>query len=167
VPNSRLMIKTQGLQDPGLRALFVSLVERAGVDRKRVSIVSPTQSHREHMDAYAQMDISLDTFPYHGTTTTLDALWMGVPVVTLAGDRHASRVGLSILAAVELTELVAHSPDEYVAIAAGLAANPAKLEDLREGLRARVAESTLTNGKAFTADLEQAYQNIWTAALVS
>ena len=167
VPGSRLMIKTQGLQDPGLRALFVSLVERAGVDRQRVSIVNPTQSHREHMDAYAQMDISLDTFPYHGTTTTLDALWMGVPVVTLAGDRHASRVGLSILAAVGLTELVAHSPDEYVAIAVGLAANPAKLEELRRGLRARVAQSALTNGKAFTADLEHAYRDIWTAALGS
>ena len=165
VPKSRLMIKTQGLQDPGLRALFVSLVERAGVDRERVTIINPTQSHREHMDAYAQMDISLDTFPYHGTTTTLDALWMGVPVVTLAGNRHASRVGLSILATLGLTELVAHSPDEYVAIAVGLAANPAKLEELRQGLRTRVAESTLTDGKAFTADLERAYQDIWTATL--
>ena len=167
VPSSRLLIKTQGLQDPGLRALFVSLLERAGVDRERVSILSPTESHREHMDAYAQMDISLDTFPYHGTTTTLDALWMGVPVVTLAGDRHASRVGLSILAAVGLTELVAHSADEYVAIAVGLAGEPAKLEDLRRGLRVRLAESALTNGKAFTADLEQAYRDMWTATLGS
>jgi len=167
VPASRLLIKTQGLQDPGVRTLFGSLVERAGIDRERLSIVNPTASHLEHMHAYAQMDISLDTFPYHGTTTTLDALWMGVPVVTLAGDRHASRVGVSILTSLGLTELIAHSPDEYVAIAVRLAGDPARLEELRQGLRERLAGSALTNGKAFTSDLEQAYQEIWSTQLGS
>ena len=93
VPNSTLMIKTQGFARPGLRALLLDLLQRAGVVRERIRIMNPTPSHREHMDAYREVDIALDTFPYHGTTTTLDALWMGVPVVTLVGDRHASRVG--------------------------------------------------------------------------
>jgi len=92
---------------------------------------------------------------------------MGVPVVTLAGDRHASRVGVSILTSLGLTELIAHSPDEYVAIAVRLAGDPARLEELRQGLRERLAGSALTNGKAFTSDLEQAYQEIWSTQLGS
>jgi predicted O-linked N-acetylglucosamine transferase (SPINDLY family) len=165
VPGSQLMIKTQGVQDPGLRALLLSALERAGVDHERVRIASPTISHSEHMDSYAEVDIALDTFPYHGTTTTLDALWMGVPVVTLVGDRHASRVGFSILACLGLTDLIAHSAQEYVAVAARLAAAPEKLAQLRTTLRARLAESTLTNGEGFTAELEQLYSDIWAEAL--
>lgn len=166
-PNSRLMIKAAGLRDEGLRALLVQMLERAGVDRERVKIVSPTMSHREHMDAYAEVDIGLDTFPYHGTTTTLDALWMGVPVVTLVGDRHASRVGLSILGCLGLTDLVAHSAREYVEAALRLAADPTRLEQLRHSLRARLAASPLTDGTGFTTRLEQAYLQIWEDALAS
>ncbi len=165
VPGSRLMIKTRGLQDAGLRTLLLDQLERAGLARERVSIVGPTFSHREHMDAYAEVDIALDTFPYHGTTTTLDALWMGVPVITLAGDRHASRVGLSILACLELTELIAYSPEDYVATALRLAADTPRLEQLRKTLRTRLAESPLTDAKGFTARLEEAYLQSWTGAL--
>jgi predicted O-linked N-acetylglucosamine transferase (SPINDLY family) len=109
------------------------------------------------MQTYGEADIALDTFPYNGTTTTLDALWMGVPVITLAGDRHASRVGISILSAVDMAELATRTPDEYVAAAAELAINPSKLEQLRCGLRGRLASSPLTDGSAFTADLENVY----------
>ncbi len=165
VPDSTLMIKTQGLQDPGLRALLLDLLQRAGVVRERIRIMNPTPSHREHMDAYREVDIALDTFPYHGTTTTLDALWMGVPVITLVGDRHASRVGLSILGCLGLTELVAYSPQEYVATAVRLAADPIKLDQLRNTLRTRLVASPLTDGKGFTSRLEQAYLQIWAAAL--
>jgi predicted O-linked N-acetylglucosamine transferase (SPINDLY family) len=165
VPGSRLMIKTRGVQEPGLRTLLLNQLERAGLGRERVTIVNPSVNHREHMDAYAEVDIALDTFPYHGTTTTLDALWMGVPVITLAGDRHASRVGLSILACLELTELIAYSPEDYVATALRLAADMPRLERLRKTLRTRLAGSPLTDGKGFTARLEQAYLQSWTDAL--
>jgi protein O-GlcNAc transferase len=165
VPGSRLMIKTRGLEDPGLRTLLRDRLERAGLARERLRLVSPTLDHSEHMDAYGEVDIALDAFPYHGTTTTLDALWMGVPVISLAGDRHASRVGLSILACLELTELIACSPDEYVATAVQLAADEPRLEQLRKTLRTRLAESALTDGKGFTARLEQAFLRSWTEAM--
>jgi predicted O-linked N-acetylglucosamine transferase (SPINDLY family) len=90
---------------------------------------------------------------------------MGVPVVTLVGDRHASRVGLSILDCLGLTELVAHSPQEYVATAGRLAADPIKLDQIRTTLRTRLVASPLTDGKGFTSRLEQAYLQIWAAAL--
>ncbi len=157
VPNSKLLIKTFGLQEPGLRATLLEQLRHAGVGSDRVTFAAPTRSHRDHMEAYGEADIALDTFPYNGTTTTLDALWMGVPVITLAGDRHASRVGLSILSTVELTEFAARTPDEYVAAAIALAGNPDKLEQLRGSLRERLASSPLTDGGAFTADLENAY----------
>jgi protein O-GlcNAc transferase len=157
VPNSKLLIKTFGLQEPGLRTWLLEQFKQAGAGRDQVAFAVPTRDHNDHMQTYGEADIALDTFPYNGTTTTLDALWMGVPVITLAGDRHASRVGLSILSAVDLTELATRTPDEYVAAAAELAINTRKLEQLRSGLRERLASSPLTDGSAFTADLENVY----------
>jgi predicted O-linked N-acetylglucosamine transferase (SPINDLY family) len=163
-PNSKLLIKTFGLQEPALRASLLEQLERAGAKSDRVSIAAATQSHRDHMEAYGEADVALDTFPYNGTTTTFDALWMGVPVITLAGDRHSSRVGLSILSTLGLTEFAAQTPDQYVAAAVQLAGDPGKLEQLRGSLRERLASSPLTGGRGFTTDLEEAYLQIWKAA---
>jgi len=157
VPNSKLLIKTFGLQDPHLRNSLIRRFERAGVHANRVSIAAPIHNHRDHMAAYEEADVALDTFPYNGTTTTLDALWMGVPVVTLAGDRHASRVGLSILSTVGLFECIAKTPEEYVAAAVGLAGNVDRLDLLHRSLRERLQHSPLMDGRRFTADLEEAY----------
>jgi predicted O-linked N-acetylglucosamine transferase (SPINDLY family) len=111
---------------------------------------------------YEEVDIALDTFPYHGTTTTLDALWMGVPVLTLAGERHASRVGVSILSNLGLDPLlVASTPDEFVARAATLASQPATLDELRRTLRGRLQASVLLDGRSFTAKLEATYLQMW------
>jgi protein O-GlcNAc transferase len=161
VPNSKLLIKTFGLQEPGLRASLLEQLKHAGAGSDQVAFAAPTPGHRDHMETYGEADVALDTFPYNGTTTTLDALWMGVPVITLAGDRHASRVGLSILSAVELTEFAARTPDEYVAAAVELAVNPGKVEQLRGSLRERLASSPLTDGGSFTAELENAYLEMW------
>jgi predicted O-linked N-acetylglucosamine transferase (SPINDLY family) len=161
VPNSKLLIKTYGLQEPGLRASLLERFKHAGVGSDQVAFAAPTRDHRDHMETYSDADIALDTFPYNGTTTTLDALWMGVPVITLAGDRHASRVGLSILSTLELAELATRTPDEYVATAVELAANPGKIEDLRGSLRERLASSPLTDGGSFTAALENVYLEMW------
>ena len=157
VPESRLLVKTYGLGDPGPRALFLELLNKAGIESDRVSIAGPTRAHRDHMEAYSEIDIALDTFPYHGTTTTLDALWMGVPVITLAGDRHASRVGASILTTLGLTEFVARTPDEYVSAAALLAGDAGKLDNLGRSLRQRLTGSPLMDGPGFAARLEAAY----------
>jgi predicted O-linked N-acetylglucosamine transferase (SPINDLY family) len=167
VPNSKLAIKAAGLRDSGLRALLLDMLGRAGIDDERVEVMSPTLDHCEHMEAYASVDIALDTFPYHGTTTTFDALWMGVPVITLVGDRHASRVGLSILACMELTELIAYTSQQYIDAAVQLAAKPERLQHYRQTLRTRLAASSLMDGKTFTSRLEQSYLQFWSAALTA
>jgi predicted O-linked N-acetylglucosamine transferase (SPINDLY family) len=165
VPNSRLFVKAKGLQDPGLRAQLLGWFDTAGVDGDRILLAPPHDTIEEHFGSYARVDIALDTFPYHGTTTTMDALWMAVPVVTLAGDRHAARVSASILSGLGLDDLVAHTAEEYVEIARGLANDPARLEALRGSLRDRLAKSLMMDGTRFTRQLEQAYRGMWRAAL--
>ena len=164
VPTARMLLKTNGLQDPGLRALVFTRFQHAGIQAERIRILEPQDSHDAHFHSYGEMDIALDAFPYHGTTTTLDALWMGVPVVTLAGDRHAARVSASILHAVGLDDLVAHSPEQFSRVAASLATSPERLQTLRQSLRQTLAASPLMNGAAFTHQLEQVYRHSWDAA---
>jgi predicted O-linked N-acetylglucosamine transferase (SPINDLY family) len=166
VPDAQLFVKTRGLDDPGLVAAFKRGFEQHGIAADRVRVAPATTSHREHLRQYDEVDIALDTFPYHGTTTTLDALWMGVPVLTLAGDRHASRVGVSILSNLGLDSLlVASTPEEFVARAAALAAQPATLDELRQTLRGRLQGSMLLDGQSFTAKLEAAYIQMWDAVV--
>ena len=113
------------------------------------------------LTAYHGVDIGLDTYPYHGTTTTMEALWMGVPVVTLAGGWHASRVGVSIMARCKLDELIAANPDDYVKIATNMAANLPLLRELRHQLRGLLVRGGMTDGIGFTRELETAYQQAW------
>jgi predicted O-linked N-acetylglucosamine transferase (SPINDLY family) len=157
IPRSKLLVKSHGLHDPGLRALLLERLRNSGIGPERAVIVPPHADHEGHMRAYGQIDIALDTFPYNGTTTTLDALWMGVPVVTLAGDRHAARVGDSILSALGLPELGARSGAEYVSRTLRLANDPKRLDALAHSLRQRLIGSPLAAGAQFTSRLEQAY----------
>ena len=105
-------------------------------------------------------DVALDAFPYHGTTTTCDALWMGVPVVTLAGDRHVSRVGVSLLTAVGLEHLIAPTEDAYVQAACAFA-NQSTLRDLRTTLRPRMERSPLMDPVSHARAIQLAIRNIW------
>ena len=114
-----------------------------------------------HLAMYNEIDIALDTFPYNGTTTTCEALWMGVPVVTLAGDRHASRVGMSLLTNIGLPELVADTLDRYLDTAVNLAGDLSRLRSLRSSLRRIMKRSVLTDSEKFIAGLETLYRKIW------
>lgn len=134
VPRSRLLLKGLRLDESALRARLA----RLGFDPGRIVLSPPRPSVVDHLDAYRDIDIALDPFPYNGTTTTCEALWMGVPVVTLAGDRHAARVGVSLLNAVGCPDWIAATPDDYLAIAAGLADGASGIDraSLRAGMRA-------------------------------
>jgi predicted O-linked N-acetylglucosamine transferase (SPINDLY family) len=110
---------------------------------------------------YAEVDVALDPFPFCGGLTTCEALWMGVPVATLPGERPASRQTLSFLTRLGLADLAAADEDAYVALAAGLAGDPVRLASLRAGLRPRMASSPICDAQAFVRGLEAAYRAMW------
>jgi protein O-GlcNAc transferase len=136
------------------------LLAREGVDPGRIHFVGQMPL-AEYFEVYRQIDIGLDPFPYGGGTTTCDALWMGVPVVTLRGETAVGRGGVSILSSVGLGELAAETVDEYVKIAGELANDRSRLSALRLSLRRRMLDSPLMNGKRFARGMERAYRSIW------
>lgn len=161
VPGSTLLLKMRAFEDPLAREDLRTRFAHQGIAPHRLLLVGKVADEAGHLARYAGVDIALDTFPYAGTTTTCDSLWMGVPVVTLAGVTHAGRVGASLMNAAGLGELVANSIDEYVNLAIDLATNPRRLQAQRKGLRERVAASPLTDGARFTRDFEAALREIW------
>ena len=122
---------------------------------------APHRPWVEYLTSFAGIDVCLDSFPSNGLTATCHALWMGTPVVTLAGASPGARAGASLLKAAGLPELVAHSEDEYVKIAAALAADLSRLAELRSGLRARLQASPLMDAPRFARNVEVAYRRIW------
>ena len=164
IPEARLLLKARGLGDEQAREWIFSAFEARGVARSRLELRPPTESLHEHLDSYHEIDIALDPTPYNGTTTTCEALLMGVPVITRAGTLHAGRVGVSLLSAVGLSELVAHSDEEFTAIAKARAASDETFgdrADLRADLRDRLLASVLCDGPRFTRNLESAYRERW------
>lgn len=157
LPASRLFLKNPVVGENGPQQRLTAFFEGQGVSADRLLFSAFTPAYEDHLACYQQVDIALDTFPYNGTTTTCEALWMGVPVVTLAGKTHHSRVGVALLHAVGLDDLVADSPDQYVAIALQLAGDTARLKELRVGLRARLTDSAVMAHAAFTRQLEEAF----------
>ena len=161
LPQARLLLKGNRLLTPALaRCSWPALGER-GVAAERVELVAWLPGAAAHLAAYHRVDIALDPFPYNGTTTTCEALWMGVPVVTLRGDRHAGRVGASLLSQIGLTDWIANSVEEYVTIALALAGNQGHLHELRLSLRSRMAASSLCDGRAFARKMEAAFRTMW------
>jgi predicted O-linked N-acetylglucosamine transferase (SPINDLY family) len=114
-----------------------------------------------HLESYNSVDIGLDTFPFNGLTTTCEAMWMGVPVISLAGKGYAARAGVSLLSNVGLPELIATTFDEYVSIAVNLAGDLQRLRLVREHLRDMMMQSPLCDAKKLTADLEICYRKMW------
>jgi protein O-GlcNAc transferase len=161
VPNSRLIMKSHSFSDKTTCSHANSLFTSEGIEAERIELLQMVPSIRDHLMLYNQIDIGLDTSPYNGTTTTCEAMWMGVPVVTLAGDTPASRVGVSLLSNVGVKELIAKSYEEYVEIAVNLARNTQRLQLLRERIRDMMRSSPLCDAKRFTANLEIYYRQIW------
>lgn len=161
VPHSRLLLKDACFgTEPG-RERYRALLASSGIDPARVDLIGKTRSRADHLALYARLDLALDPFPYAGTTTTCEAMFMGVPVLTLAGRGHAERVGASLLSAVGLPELITTSTDGYVARAAQLAADPARLGSLRAGLRDRLLASPLCDARGFVNRWEDALRALW------
>jgi protein O-GlcNAc transferase len=160
VPGSRLLMKCSPLADAEVCERIRQAFEACGVAADRIELSGGEAQPADHLARYAELDIALDSFPYNGTTTTCEALWMGVPVVTLAGTRHASRTGLALLTNCGLGELVTQSPEEYLELAVRLAQDFGRLAVLRAGMRQRMARGPLLDAARVTLELERAFEGM-------
>lgn len=159
-PTARLLIKNFGMADEAVRHRLLASFEGRGIEQDRLILMSTASTTADHLSLYGKIDIALDTFPYNGTTTSCEALWMGVPVITLMGDRHAARVGASLLQRIGMTELVARDRDDYLRIAAGLTQDRQRLRQLRHQLRDRMRASPLMNETGFAKEIEAAFREM-------
>ncbi|MGF7175148.1 tetratricopeptide repeat protein [Azospirillum doebereinerae] len=162
VPESRLVLKYKNLYAaPALSGRVRDILAAEGVDPARLLTPAAVQERQHHLALYNGVDIALDPFPFCGATTSFEALWMGVPVVTLPGDSMMSRWSASLLSAIGMTELIARTPDEVVGIAAALAADPARLSALRRDLRGRMAAASFMDGRRKARQVERVYRALW------
>jgi predicted O-linked N-acetylglucosamine transferase (SPINDLY family) len=156
-PHSRLLLKSFGLSAASARTALQSRFAEHGIGKQRLELCPPEEAFSAHLEKYGEIDIALDVFPYNGVTTTCEALWMGVPVVSLRGRAHVSRAASSILTRVGLSELIADTPEAYVSIALQLSRELERLRSLRATLRERMQASPLLDAQGFTRALESAY----------
>lgn len=165
VPNSRLLLKAKPFASSYARRRFECVFEAVGISADRLDLLPLLPETRNHLETYSLVDICLDPFPYAGTTTTCEALYMGVPVVSLsaAGRNHAHSVGETLLRAIGHPELVAHSEEEYIDIAVSLANDLNRLKQLRSSLRNEMLSSPLCDGPSFVKELESTYYQMWQA----
>ena len=162
VPQSRLYLKCKQLKTELVRDRVLGYFEAAGIEPERISMEAFVPSVQDHLNRYAGIDLGLDTFPYNGTTTTCEALWMGVPVLSVTGNRHTGRVGLSLLHAVGLDqEFVAPDVETYIARAIAWGNEPSRLAEVRDTLRDRMMASPLRDEVGFTRGLEGVYRDVW------
>jgi len=158
---SSLLLKGASLADEGARTQLLGRFADRGVSADRISLAGWTPGAAEHLALYNTADIALDPFPHNGVTTTCEALWMGLPVVALLGDRHAARISASFLTRVGLEELIAPNLASYADIAVRVAADGARLAELRRTLRPRMAASPLCDASGFAREVEAAYRAMW------
>ncbi|MFC1760936.1 hypothetical protein ACFL6U_02520 [Planctomycetota bacterium] len=160
VPGAGLLLKFRGGDSDRVSNHFLRQFQRRGIDPGRIQIVG-WLPQEQHLALYNEIDVVLDTFPYNGTTTTCEALWMGVAVISLVGTHHVSRVGLSLLNQVGLEFFAAQDSCAYVAKAAALASKPEALATLRESMRNRLLRSLLCDKVGFVRRVEKAYREMW------
>jgi predicted O-linked N-acetylglucosamine transferase (SPINDLY family) len=162
IPKSHLIMQTQAVTSKHTQETVTALFKKAGAPTDRFEF-RPATDFDTYLNLLNNTDITLDPFPFNGGTTTCHSLWMGVPVITLAGDRHASRMGLSMMTAIGLPEFVARTPEEYVEIAATFAGDLPRLAAIRAGMRERLNTSPLLDAARYTKNLEEAYRRVWKA----
>ncbi|MHC4160346.1 MAG: O-linked N-acetylglucosamine transferase, SPINDLY family protein, partial [Planctomycetota bacterium] len=162
VPNSKLILKFHEGADPQVQEYYYNLFAEHGLENahERIKFFG-WLTNAQHLELYNNVDIALDTYPYNGTTTTCEAVLMGVPVITLVGSRHASRVSFDILSRLDMPSFAAHTPEEYVKKTVAVAAEPDILSQIRDTMRRRLAVSSLCDYKLITSDIENAYQKMW------
>lgn len=160
VPGSHLRLKARTLTDDGVRKELMAYFTGCGIEEDRLDFFGHTRKIVDHLNHYHAVDIALDSFPYHGTTTTCEAMWMGCPVVTRAGKAHVSRVGVSLLNAVGLQEFIAETREDYIEKAVALAGHTDRLAELRAGMRGRLRRSVLMDEKRFVQGFEKALDEI-------
>jgi predicted O-linked N-acetylglucosamine transferase (SPINDLY family) len=162
LPTSCLYLKAKQFNEASEVDSVVKRFKMQGVEADRLILESTTPGREAHLATYQRMDIALDTFPYCGVTTTAEALWMGVPVLTLAGERFLSRQGAGMLTNVGLPEWIAKDEDDYVARAVSHASDLQRLAQLRNGLRQQVMTSSLFDAPRFARQFENALRDMWT-----
>lgn len=161
VPESVLFLKSSVFSDEDIKNEIKKLFISHNIDSDRLIFKGRITGYEDHMREYEKVDICLDPFPYNGTTTTFEALYMGCPVITLEGERHSGRVGFSILTNLHMEQYIACNEHDYVTKAVQLAKDRDNLVELQNSLRSRLVNSTLMDGFEFTRKLEQAYRNVW------
>jgi protein O-GlcNAc transferase len=161
LPQSRLLLKAPTFIDRGVQRDVLDLFAAHGIVAAQIEFRGFAPTLSSHLGTYAALDIALDPFPYNGTTTTCEAMWMGVPVVSLIGDTHHGRVGLDLLTRVGLSELAAPDPEAYVATAIALAQDLPRLQRIRGVLRDRLGASTLCDANSFARAFEGALREMW------
>lgn len=158
VNNSQILLKSRQLGSQAAQERYIKLFEHHGIHSSRVILKSHVNSLMDHLNLYKQVDIGLDPFPYHGTTTTCEALLMGTPVLTLAGKRHSARVGASLLGAVGMNDWVAQDTDDYIEKAVRFAENREAFN--RSKIRSQFLASPLCDTAGFTLDLESLFEDL-------
>jgi len=161
VPSSKLLLKTRALGSPMAQERLLSKFEQHGIDRNRIECLAWVEGQGHHLNLYGRIDVALDTWPYNGVTTTCEALWMGVPVVSRVGEVTVSRQGLTLLTAVGLTVLCANTDQDYVQACVRLVTDPQALAEMRAGLRAEMRGSALLDAKGFAESTELALRQLW------
>jgi predicted O-linked N-acetylglucosamine transferase (SPINDLY family) len=161
IPNAHIILKNHSFRDSQTRSRFLQNFEWKGISADRIKLVGTMNSVKEHLAFYGEVDIALDPFPYNGTTTTCEALWMGVPVISLIGERHAGRVGASILQNLFLDDLLSENLEGYIGNVVSLSQNIQRLVDYRAKLRPLMANSSICNGRLFAKNIESAYCEMW------
>ena len=161
VPRSRLLLKSASMAQASNRADIESVMAGHGVEAERLTLQARQAADSDHLALYNHVDIALDTYPYNGATTTCEALWMGLPVVTLRGRTHTSRMGASILGAIGRTDWVTDSDADFARVAAALAADATGLAQWRERSRDHIAASSLCDGAGFSRAFEAALELAW------
>ena len=164
VPKSKLHLKfVNFFSNQSIAKRILSRFEFMGISPNRICLICEKENAYIHLERYNQADIALDTFPFSGATTTFQALWMGVPVVSLKGNRFISRMGASLISQIGLDSIIANSKEEYLTYAITLAKELDGLQKTRKSLRKIIRNSKLCDGTAFVRNLETAYQDILNA----